>query len=36
MNIGEEEEVIEVPIPVHPDLVPPVPAPTPIPEPVPA
>jgi hypothetical protein len=22
MNIGEEEEVIEVPVPVHPDAVP--------------
>ena len=36
MNIGEEDEAIEVPIPVHPDQVPVIdPAPA-IPEKVPA
>jgi hypothetical protein len=37
MNIGEEEDPIEVPVPVHPDRVPAEPAPAaPAPEKVPA
>lgn len=37
MDIGEESDPVEVPIPVHPDLVPVVePLPVPEPEPVPA
>lgn len=36
MNIGEESEAIEVPIPVHPDeVLPPEPAPAPAEAPVP-
>lgn len=37
MNIGTEDEPIEVPVPLHPDEVPAEPAePQPDPEPVPA
>lgn len=35
MNIGEEQEPVEVPLPVHPDAVPAEPAPV-MPERVPA
>jgi hypothetical protein len=33
MQIGEESEPVEVPLPVHPDLVPAEPAPLSAPEP---
>jgi hypothetical protein len=35
MEIGEESDPVEVPLPVHPDQVPaePAPAPAPVPEP---
>lgn len=37
MEIGEEEEAVEVPVPLHPDAVPPEPTPAePEPEKVPA
>jgi hypothetical protein len=36
MQIGEEDEPIEVPIPVHPDQVPVAPLAEPVPERVPA
>jgi hypothetical protein len=36
MQIGEEDEPIEVPIPVHPDQIPGAPLPEPAPELVPA
>jgi hypothetical protein len=35
MNIGEEEEAVEVPVPLHPDVIPAEPAaPKTVPEPV--
>lgn len=37
MNIGEEQEPVEVPLPVHPDVIPAEPATAPaVPERVPA
>jgi hypothetical protein len=36
MNIGEQSDPIEVPLPVHPDQVPAEPAPAVVPEQVPA